>query len=131
MKEKEMNGFLDSGTMFKGDLVFEDLLRIDGKFEGTIRSESTLIVGESADVKGDLHVDSVIINGRLDGTISAKTRVEVNNRAKVKGEINTPALCIQEGAVFDGKINMSKPVSTAPAKEQVKEKVEAEKSKGK
>lgn len=106
MKEKEMNGFLDQGTTFKGDLVFEDLLRIDGKFEGTIRSESELIIGDSAQVKGEVIVDSVTVNGRVDGKITAKSRIEINNKARVTGELKSPVLSIQDGAVFDGTIVM-------------------------
>ncbi len=111
MKEKEMNGFLDQGTTFKGDLVFEDLLRIDGKFEGTIRSESELIIGDSAQVKGELTVDSVTVNGRVDGKITAKSKIEINSRARVTGELHSPVLSIQDGAVFDGTVTMgSSPV---------------------
>ena len=111
MKEKEMNGFLDRGTVFKGDLVFEDLLRIDGKFEGTIRSDSELIIGDSAEVKGEVIVDAVIINGRVDGKVTAKSRIEISNRARVTGELHSPVLSIQDGAVFDGTVKMgSSPV---------------------
>ncbi|RLE21240.1 MAG: polymer-forming cytoskeletal protein [Acidobacteria bacterium] len=106
MKEKEMNGFLDRGTVFKGDLVFEDLLRIDGKFEGTIRSDSELIIGDSADVKGEVIVDAVTINGRVDGKVTAKSRIEISNRARVTGELHSPVLSIQDGAVFDGTVRM-------------------------
>lgn len=106
MKEKEMNGFLDQGSVFKGDLVFEDLLRIDGKFEGTIRSNSELIIGESAEVKGEVMVDSVTVNGRVDGKITAKSRIEINSRARVTGELHSPILSIQDGAVFDGTVAM-------------------------
>ena len=106
MKEKEMNGFLDQGTSFKGDLVFEDLLRIDGKFEGTIRSDSELIIGESAEVKGELTVDAVTINGHVNGKITAKSRIEINSKAQVTGELYTPVLSIQDGALFDGTVSM-------------------------
>ena len=106
MKEKEMNGFLGQGTTFKGDLVFEDLLRIDGKFEGTIRSNSELIIGDSAEVKGEVMVDSVIVNGKVDGKIMAKSRIEINSRARVTGEVHAPVLSIQDGAVLDGTVAM-------------------------
>jgi len=113
VKGQEMNGFLDRGTTFKGDLTFDDMLRIDGKFEGTIRSDSTLIVGDAAEIKGEIHVDSVTVNGRVEGQIHAKSRVEVNGQARISGEIHTPCLVIQDGAVFDGTITMSKQGQTA------------------
>ncbi len=117
MKEKEMNGFLDQGTVFQGDLVFEDLLRIDGKFEGTIRSDSELVIGESAEVKGEVSVGSVTINGRVNGKITAKNKIEINSRARVTGELITPVLSIQDGAVFDGTVAMG----NAPVNRKEKE----------
>ena len=44
----ELNGFLDRGASFKGEMEFEDTMRIDGKFNGKIMSKNELIVGESA-----------------------------------------------------------------------------------
>ena len=35
-KSGELNGFLDRGSSFKGELEFEDTMRIDGKFNGKI-----------------------------------------------------------------------------------------------
>ena len=102
-----MNGFLDRGTVFKGELAFEEMLRIDGRFEGTIRSDSALIVGESAEISGEVHVSTITINGQVDGVIKATSRVEISTNARVKGEIHTPALSIQEGALFDGSVHMT------------------------
>ena len=36
-----VNGFLDRGSHFSGDLKFDDGFRIDGRFEGKITSAST------------------------------------------------------------------------------------------
>ena len=44
-----LNGFIDKGSHVRGDLVFEDTFRIDGKFEGKIRSGSELILGDTAE----------------------------------------------------------------------------------
>ena len=62
-----MNGFLDKGSHFKGDLTFEETFRIDGKFEGKIRSGSELILGDTADVDAEIDVERLSINGTLQG----------------------------------------------------------------
>ena len=62
MKSKgsgELNGFVDSGASFKGELEFEDTMRIDGRFNGKIVSKNELIVGESAHIEGDVHVGRI------------------------------------------------------------------------
>ena len=102
----ELNGFLDRGASFKGEMEFEDTMRIDGRFNGKIVSKNELIVGESAHIEGDLHVGRVAISGTVIGKIIAEQRVEIHRNGKVYSDIETPALVIEEGAIFQGNCVM-------------------------
>jgi cytoskeletal protein CcmA (bactofilin family) len=102
----ELNGFLDRGSSFKGELEFEDTMRIDGKFNGKITSKNELIVGESAQIDGDIHVGRIAISGTVIGKIVADQRVEIHRNGKVYSDIDTPALIIEEGAIFQGNCVM-------------------------
>jgi cytoskeletal protein CcmA (bactofilin family) len=102
----ELNGFLDSGAVFKGELEFEDTMRIDGRFNGKIVSKNELIVGESATIEGDIHVGRIAISGTVIGKIIATQRVEIHRNGKVYSDIDTPALIIEEGAIFQGNCVM-------------------------
>jgi cytoskeletal protein CcmA (bactofilin family) len=75
--EGVLNGFLDEGSHFKGELTFEDTLRIDGKFEGTIRSKHALIIGDTGDVQADIDVGSVSIDGTVRGSVPAREKIEI------------------------------------------------------
>ena len=105
-KSGELNGFLDRGATFKGEMEFEDTMRIDGKFNGRISSKNELIVGESAHIEGDIHVGRVAISGTVVGKIVATQRVEIHRNGKVYSDIDTPALVIEEGAIFQGNCVM-------------------------
>ena len=105
-KSGELNGFLDRGATFRGELEFEDTMRIDGKFNGKIHSKNELIVGESAHIEGDIHVGRIAISGTVIGKIVADQRVEIHRNGKVYSDIDTPALIIEEGAVFQGNCVM-------------------------
>lgn len=105
-KSGDLNGFLDRGSSFKGELEFEDTMRIDGKFNGTIRSKNELIVGESAHIEGDVHVGRIAISGTVVGKIIADQRVEIHRNGKVYSDVDTPALVIEEGAIFQGNCVM-------------------------
>lgn len=109
MKNKggELNGFLDRGATFRGELDFEDTMRIDGRFNGRITSKNELIVGESAHIEGDIHVGRIAISGTVVGTIKADQRVEIHRNGKVFSDIDTPALIIEEGAIFQGNCVMN------------------------
>ena len=105
-KSGDLNGFLDRGSSFKGELEFEDTMRIDGRFNGRIHSKNELIVGESAHIEGDIHVGRVAISGTVVGKIVADQRVEIHRNGKVYSDIDTPALIIEEGAIFQGNCVM-------------------------
>ncbi len=102
----ELNGFLDRGASFKGEMEFEDTMRIDGKFNGKIVSKNELIVGESAHIEGDVFVGRIAISGTVMGKIVATQRVEIHRTGKVYSDIDTPALVIEEGAIFQGNCSM-------------------------
>ena len=105
-KSGELNGFLDRGATFKGELEFEDTMRIDGRFNGKIVSKNELIVGESAHIDGDIHVGRIAISGTVIGRIVADQRVEIHRNGKVYSDVDTPALVIEEGAIFQGNCVM-------------------------
>ena len=105
-KSGDLNGFLDRGSSFKGELEFEDTMRIDGKFNGRIRSKNELIVGESAHIEGEIHVGRIAISGTVVGKITADQRVEIHRNGKVYSDVETPALIIEEGAIFQGNCVM-------------------------
>ena len=102
----ELNGFLDKGSSFKGELEFDDTMRIDGKFNGRISSKNELIVGESANIEGEVNVGRIAISGTVIGKIIAHQRVEIHRSGKVYSDIDTPALIIEEGAIFQGNCVM-------------------------
>ncbi len=113
-KTGELNGFLDKGSTFRGDLEFEDTMRVDGKFNGKISSKNELIVGESAQVEGEISVGSVAISGTVKGKITATGRIEIHRSGHVYCDIETAALIIEEGAVFEGTCTMTTKAGAHP-----------------
>jgi cytoskeletal protein CcmA (bactofilin family) len=102
----ELSGFLDQGTDFHGELTFADTLRIDGKFEGSIRDGKHLIVGETADVQADIDVFRITVRGRLRGNVKARERVELHASARCECNLDTQILVVAEGAHFQGSCTM-------------------------
>jgi cytoskeletal protein CcmA (bactofilin family) len=109
-----------SEPCLRGEVSFNDLLRVDGSFEGKVKSDNVLIVGDTADVKGEIEVGSATINGKVDGIIKVSEKLELHSKARVKGEIHAPVVVIQEGAVFDGRFVMTKNQGTVKPGEKNK-----------
>lgn len=101
-----LNGFLDRGSHFQGELTFEESFRIDGKFDGKIRAGSELILGETAEVSGEIEVGRLSVNGSLKGTVRARERIEILPRSRVLADLQTPVLRVEEGAYFEGSCKM-------------------------
>jgi cytoskeletal protein CcmA (bactofilin family) len=106
----EIKAFLGTGSRFEGKLSFDEMVRLDGIFTGEINSSDTLVVGESAEIEGSIHVGALIFSGRFKGDIKATTMVELRAPAQVEGSIEAPALKIDEKVIFNGEIKMPGPV---------------------
>ena len=108
LREGVVSGFVGSGTVVSGDAEFKGMLRIDGHFTGRIRSEKgSLIVSAGGTVDADIHVAVAKINGTVNGDIVAGQRIELGRSARVRGNIQTPALVVEEGAIFEGGCRMT------------------------
>ena len=99
--ENKITGFFDKDTEIKGELNFKGSFRIDGRFNGKIASDSTLIVGDKGKVDAEVNVAHVIVNGEVKGTIQAKDKVEIHGQGRVIGTIVTPKLVVEEGAYLE------------------------------
>jgi cytoskeletal protein CcmA (bactofilin family) len=103
---EEISGYFGKEVVFEGKMTFEGIFRLDGKFEGEIFESGTLVVGETAVVKGKIEAHTIIINGRVEGEACAKGRVEIHPTGKFYGNLVTPILTIDEGGFFDGHCKM-------------------------
>ena len=107
MEPVEITALLGQGTRFEGKLHFEGRVRIEGFLKGEIRSDDTLIVGEGAEVIGDVTVATVIVKGgSITGDIVAKKAIEIHAPAKVHGNLHSPSVFIDRGVEFRGNCRM-------------------------
>lgn len=102
----EINAFLGRDTEFEGKLSFTGAVRIDGKLSGEIFSSGTLIVGESAVIKAQIHIADMVISGEVRGDIFAEKKIEITVPGKLFGNIKTPKLVLEEGVIFEGNCKM-------------------------
>jgi len=105
-RSENINVFLDKNTVFEGKITFEGILHLDGKVAGEIFDGGTLIMGETAVIKGKLGVQALILNGRVEGEVKAKERVEIHSKGRIYGTILAPILVIQDGGIFEGNCKM-------------------------
>lgn len=117
IKEGTLSGFVGNGTTLTGEANFKGMLRVDGHLSGRVSSQDgTLIVSTGGQVDADVEVSVAQIYGTVVGNVTATKRIELGRVAKVTGDIQTPALVIEQGAVFEGSCRMQQ-IKDAQAKE--------------
>lgn len=103
----DWTGFLDRQARIEGTLEAPGTFRLDGALRGRILSRQALVLGETADVEGEIEGQRVEIFGRFHGTLRATERVEIHAGAAVSGEVYAPCLVLEPGGRFDGHCYLS------------------------
>ncbi|WP_111428627.1 polymer-forming cytoskeletal protein [Rhodobacteraceae bacterium DSL-40] len=101
-KQKPAASVLSSDITITGNVQSSGDIQVEGIVEGDIRAQ-TLIVGESATVKGEIIADEVITHGRVIGRLRG-LKVRLSSTARVEGDIVHKAIAIESGAHFEGSV---------------------------
>ena len=83
-----------------GNLNSSGEVQIDGTVEGDIRTK-TLLIGETATIKGAIVADTVRVHGSVHGQIKARS-VSLARNSHVVGDILHEDLSIETGAFLEG-----------------------------
>lgn len=105
--KEEPETTLGEGVIFRGELTFERLLKIDGTFEGELISQGKIIVGPKGKVKANLNLKEAIIEGKVEGNITVQERVELRGEAIVIGDIEAKLLSVDEGVSINGNVRVN------------------------
>ncbi len=85
-----------------GQLESTEDIRIDGEVNGDVRAVS-VIVGNSAKVKGNVYGETVELAGTVEGKIEAK-RIVFSSTARMTGDVVHQDVKIESGAFIDGHL---------------------------
>ncbi len=91
-----------SDSHFKGELTFEKMARVNGRFDGQIMGKGELQVSQNAQCKADVEAGSVQVDGNIEGNLTAKETVKLNGSGVVRGDITAAKMMMAEGAAFYG-----------------------------
>ena len=105
--DSPLKAYMGKDAIFNGSLTFEGTVRIDGRFEGQVVTEDTLIVGEAGRLIADINAGTVVCKGRIEGNIIATQKVELHSTGQVVGAVKTPSLYVEVGGILDGQCDMA------------------------
>jgi cytoskeletal protein CcmA (bactofilin family) len=91
---------------FRGELSAQEDLVIQGSVEGSITHTQSLTIGTDGTMKGDIRARVIVIDGKVEGDLFATESINIRATAKVKGNVFAPRVAIQDGAFFQGQVDM-------------------------
>jgi cytoskeletal protein CcmA (bactofilin family) len=101
---------------FKGELSADEDLVIQATVEGTIAHQTkNLIIGEHGKIRADIRASVIIVEGSVEGDLYGDEAVIVKKSGRVNGNVFAPRISLEDGATFNGRIEMKPLVAAAPA----------------
>jgi cytoskeletal protein CcmA (bactofilin family) len=91
-----------------GDCETDGTLRIEGSVQGAVKAGKAVVIGKDGVVIGDIVTQDGLIAGKVEGTVTAHSRLELQASCRIDGEVHTPRLQLEEGAVFNGNLQMAR-----------------------
>lgn len=108
-----INSIIGEGTRFNGEFDLNGLLRIDGDFCGTVRTEGKVLVGKNGRAECTVYAGTVVVGGILRGNIFANEKVVILSTGIVLGNIHSPRFIVEEGVIFNGTARIVQPEARA------------------
>ena len=98
---------VDRHSMFDGNFRSQRDLRVEGELKGNVTCEGTLFVSEGATIAATVEAEHITVAGELTGEIRCRGRLQILPSGKVRANVATGSLVIQEGAIYEGQLEMA------------------------
>ena len=110
---------IGQGLKFVGEISGSETIEslfVEGSFEGRINLPgSRVTVGRDGRVTADITAGYIVVMGKVNGNITGLDRVDIRGEGAVTGDASAPRVCIEDGAFFRGKLDVSKSEPEAQA----------------
>jgi cytoskeletal protein CcmA (bactofilin family) len=98
---------IGESTKVKGNITGDCDVILQGKFNGKMNLDSLLFVNKTGNVKGKVKTENMIVEGTINGEIVVQDKIEVRDSGRFNGNLCCKQIAIEEGAFFQGNINMN------------------------
>lgn len=97
-----INSLIGEGTVFKGELSLNGLLRVDGDFSGIVKTDGKVLIGKTGRAEAVIDAGTIVIGGVLKGNITATEKVIILSTGMFIGNVSTPRFIVEDGVIFNG-----------------------------
>ena len=97
---------IGSTASFKGDLECDGIVKVDGIYQGSIKTVSNVIISEQARVDAHIEAQNVSISGQVKGSVVAKGRLEILSTGRVWADVTVTSFLLDDGGKLHGGLKM-------------------------
>ena len=103
-REKQALSFIGEGITVIGSMDFGNgEVRLDGRLEGKILGQGTLIIGEKGSLQGEVDVGALVLHGRVDGIVVTSDSIRITRTGQLCGRVHAVRFIMEEGGIFEGE----------------------------
>ncbi len=103
---ERVTSVIGSGINWRGDLQGRGGIRIEGTFEGELKIDGLVVVGETGRVTCNLLIaEALIVAGQVRANIQTK-RLEIRSTGRIWGDVVTTSFSSEDGAFLRGQMRM-------------------------
>lgn len=102
-----VNTLLGPDSSFRGDLVVDGFIRVDGDVRGSIRTSGKVIVSEAARCDASIFARSAIIGGVVRGDVYVSERLTILEGGVIVGNVFAPRLDADASITIHGDVEVS------------------------
>lgn len=97
---------IGKGTVIEGNIIAEGDLTIEGTVRGDVTTKSTLIIGPTCIVEGNILADHAEVAGQVKGTVQALGLLVIKSSSMIDGDVLTKNLNVESGSTFNGRFSV-------------------------
>jgi cytoskeletal protein CcmA (bactofilin family) len=103
---EKVDTIIGAGTTVQGNVAAAGTIRIDGRVNGEVVTESDIIIGETGQIHGIVKGRNITIAGLLEGNANADGTLHIVATGRVNGDILVESLIVEDGAKYKGNCQM-------------------------
>jgi len=106
---------IGASITIRGDVTGDEDLVIQGRVDGKVDlAQHNVTVGANGRIKANVLGRTVTVEGEVEGDLRADEHIAIRKSAKVRGNVAAPRVTIEDGATFQGSIDMERKAAPSP-----------------
>ncbi|MCG8572770.1 MAG: polymer-forming cytoskeletal protein, partial [Spirochaetes bacterium] len=106
--EDYFDTILEEDFHFEGTINSDTPIIIKGSLKGNIESHELVIIGPKSVIEANIKAKNLQCFGKIKGNVIVEEEAYFHNPSELWGDLYVPILTLEKGCILNGKLNMTK-----------------------